>query len=279
MAGRRAREALADITWHVLLAILAAACLMPFWWMLVTSFKTDFEAFIFPPTWIPLEPTLANYARFIEQLPVELFFLNSAKIAILGTAGQLLTSSLAAYGFARLDFPGKNALFLVALSTMMVPATVLIIPLFVIMHRVGWVNTHLPLIVPAALGSAYSTFMLRQYMLSLPAELEDAARIDGCTSFGIYYRIALPLLKPALATVALFTFMALWNDFMGPLIFIEKIEKYTVQLIAAIARGEFYTSQPFLMAIAVFVIMPVMVVFLLLQRYFVQGIALTGIKG
>jgi multiple sugar transport system permease protein len=245
----------------------------------MTSFKTDFEAFLFPPTWFPLEPTLQNYAQFLKTLPVGLFFLNSAKISVLATTGQLITSSLAGYAFARLDFPGRDALFLIAISTMMVPATVLIIPLFVIMYRVGWVGTHLPLIVPASLGSAYSTFMLRQYMQSLPIELEDAARIDGCTSFGIYYRIALPLMKPALATVGLFTFMGLWNDFMGPLIFIEKIDKYTVQLIAAIARGEYYTSQPFLMAIAVFVIVPVMVVFLALQRYFVQGIALTGIKG
>jgi multiple sugar transport system permease protein len=268
-----------DILLTGLLIILSLAALFPFYWMISNSFKTEWEAFQFPPTLYPHDFTWDNYNNLTSNLPFGLFFWNSARIAIIGVVGQLFTSSLAAFGFARLNFPGKDKLFLFVLGTMMVPGIVTIIPLYIIVFNLHWVNTYYPLILPAVLGSSFGTFLLRQYMLSLPIELEDAARIDGCNSFQIYYLIAFPLIKPALATLGVFAFMDLWNDFFGPLIFLDRIELYTVQLGAALARGQWHTDQGLIMAGAVLISIPVLVVFILLQRYFVQGIALTGIKG
>ena len=263
----------------VILIILSLAALFPFYWMVSGSLKTEFEAFQFPPTLYPQEPTLENYQGLTRDLPFGLFYLNTLKIAGLSVLGQLITSSLAGYAFARLEFPGRDKLFLVVLGTMMVPAITTIIPLYILVYQIHWVNTHYPLIVPTMLGSAYGTFLLRQYMLSLPKELEDAARIDGCNTFQVYYKIALPLMKPALATLGLFTFMGQWNDFFGPLIFLDKIELYTVQLGANLAQGQWHTDQPRLMAGSVMITLPVLLVFIFLQRYFVRGINLTGIQG
>ncbi len=264
---------------HGLLILLALSTLAPFWWMVATSFKTEFEALQSPPTWWPQEPTLQFYRDLFVQQPFGLFFLNSIKISFLSVLGQLATSSLAAFGFARLEFKGKHTIFALVLATMMVPYAVTVIPLYIVMHRIGWVNTHWPLIVPAMLGSAYGTFLLRQFMFSLPIELEDAARMDGCSSLGIYWRIALPLMKPALATLGVFGFMASWNEFFGPFIFLDRKHLFTVQLGTALARQQWHTVWPQLMAGSVLVTLPVLVVFLFLQRYFVRGIALTGIKG
>lgn len=263
----------------LVLIVLSLASLFPFYWMVSGSLKTEFEAFQFPPTFYPHEPTLENFQGLTRDLPFGLFYLNTLKIAGLSVLGQLITSSLAGYAFARLDFPGKNKLFLLVLGTMMVPAIITIIPLYILVYPLNWVNTHAPLIIPTMLGSAYGTFLLRQYMLSLPKELEDAARIDGCNSLQIYYYIALPLMKPALATLGLFVFMGQWNDFFAPLIFLDKIDLYTVQLGANLAQGQWHTDQPRLMAGSVMITIPVLIVFIFLQRYFVRGINLTGIQG
>lgn len=268
-----------DVLSTVLLILLSLAALFPFYWMISNSFKTEFETFQFPPTLYPHEFTWENYLALTNTLPFALFFWNSTKISVLGVLGQLFTSSLAAFGFARLKFRGRDKLFLFVLGTMMVPGIVTIIPLYIIVFKLHWVNTYFPLILPAMLGSSFGTFLLRQYMLTLPIELEDAARMDGCNTFQIYYLIAVPLLKPALATLGLFAFMDLWNDFFGPLIFIDKVELFTVQLGATLARGQWHTDQGQIMAGAVMISIPVLLVFVLLQRYFVQGIALTGIKG
>lgn len=273
------REQLTNLVYHFVLIILGLACLFPFYWMVATSFKTEFESFQFPPTFFPQEFIWDNYLDITNGLPFGTFFLNSFKISFFVVFGQLFTSSLAAYGFARLKFAGRDKLFTIILLTMMVPGIVTIIPLYIIVFKLNWVNTHYPLIVPGMLSSAYGTFLLRQFMLSLPLELEDAARIDGCNSFDIYRLIALPLMKPALATLGVFTFMGVWNDFFGPLIFLDKVEMFTVQLGANLARGQWYTSQPRLMAGSVLITIPVLLVFIFLQRYFVRGIALTGIKG
>ena len=272
-------ERIGDAVTTILLILLSLASLFPFYWMVSTAFKTEFEAFQFPPTLYPHEFTTENFQDITTGLPFHLFFLNSLKISLLGIAGQLITSSMAAFAFARLQFPGRDKLFILILATMMVPGITTIIPLYVIIFNVGLVNTHWPLILPAMFGSAYGTFLLRQYMLSLPVELEDAARIDGCTSLRIYWQIALPLMKPALATLGVFGFMGLWNDFFGPLVFLDRLELYTVQVGAALARGQWYTHQPRLMAGSVMITIPVLIVFIFLQRYFVQGISLTGIKG
>ena len=268
-----------DILVTGILIILSLAALFPFYWMISNSFKTEFEAFQYPPTLIPHEFIIENYRSITNDLPFVLFFFNSIKISTLGVLGQLFTSSLAAYAFARLKFPGRDKLFLVVLGTMMVPTIVTIIPLYILVLNLNWVNTHYPLTLPAVLGSSFGTFLLRQYMLSLPAELEDAARIDGCNTFQIYYLIALPLMKPALATLGVFAFLDLWNDFFGPLIFLDRIEMYTVQLGVNLARGQWHTDVPRLMAGSVLITIPMLLVFIFCQRYFVQGISLTGIKG
>jgi ABC-type glycerol-3-phosphate transport system permease component len=278
MSMRTSRRVKKAVT-MLILFVLSIAALFPFYWMVSGSLKTEFETFQFPPTLYPHEPTLANYEGLTRDLPFGLFYINTLKIAGLSVLGQLITSSLAGYAFARLDFPGRDKLFLVVLGTMMVPAVTTIIPLYVLVYQINWVNTHLPLIVPTMLGSAYGTFLLRQYMLSLPKELEDAARIDGCNSLQIYWYIALPLMKPALATLGLFTFMAQWNDFFAPLIFLDRIELYTLQLGANLAQGQWHTDQPRLMAGSVMITLPVLIVFIFLQRYFVRGINLTGIQG
>jgi multiple sugar transport system permease protein len=278
-ASQKRSKRIIDILSTALLTIMSLAALFPFYWMLSNSFKTEFEAFQFPPTLYPQEFTWENYRSLTDDLPFALFFWNSTKISFLGVVGQLFTSSLAAFGFARLKFPGKDMLFLFVLGMMMVPGIVTIVPLYIIVFNLDWVNTYYPLILPSMLGSSFGTFLLRQYMLSLPIELEDAARIDGCNTFQIYYLIVLPLLKPALATLGLFVFMDLWNDFFGPLIFLDKLELFTVQLGAALARGQWHTDQGQIMAGAVMISIPVLLVFIFTQRYFVQGIALTGIKG
>ncbi|MEO8391633.1 MAG: carbohydrate ABC transporter permease [Chloroflexota bacterium] len=277
--GFRTSTRIKKVIITVVLIILSLAALFPFYWMVSGSLKTEFETFQFPPTLYPHEPTLDNYAGITHDLPFGLFYLNTLKIAGLSVLGQLITSSLAGYAFSRLEFPGRDKLFLIVLGTMMVPAIITIIPLYILVYPLNWVNTHNPLIIPAMLGSAFGTFLLRQYMLSLPKELEDAARIDGCNSWQIYYYIALPLMKPALATLALFTFMGQWNDFFAPLIFLDKIDLYTVQLGANLAQGQWHTDQPRLMAGSVMITIPVLIVFLFLQRYFVRGINLTGIQG
>ncbi|MBI2940983.1 MAG: carbohydrate ABC transporter permease [Chloroflexi bacterium] len=276
---RQAVEATRRALTHLLLIVFCASCLVPFWWMVASSFKQDFETFMFPPTWIPLWPTLENYDKVFNSIPFWTFVVNSAKITTLAVGGELFTVSLAAFAFARLQFKGRDAIFMLLLATMMVPGAVTIVPLFVLMHQIGWINTHLPLIIPPMLGSAYGTFLLRQFMLSLPTELEDAARIDGCSSFGVYWRVSLPLMKPALATLGVFAFMGQWNSFFGPLIFLDKVELFTIQLGLALLRGRYYTSWSLLMAGSVLATIPIVVLFVFLQRYFVQGIALTGIKG
>jgi multiple sugar transport system permease protein len=268
-----------DILSITLLTILSITALFPFYWMISSSFKTEWEAFQFPPTLYPHDFTWENYSSILSNWPWSRFFLNSTEISVLGVIGQLFTSSLAAFGFARLKFPGKDKLFLFVLGTMMVPVIVTIIPLYIFVFNLRWVNTYFPLILPAALGSSFGTFLLRQYMLSLPVELEDAARIDGCNSFQIYWFIALPLMKPALATLGVFAFMDLWNDFFGPLIFLDTVDRFTVQLGATLARGQWHTDVGQIMAGAVLISIPMLLVFILLQRYFVQGIAFTGIKG
>ena len=228
-------------------------------------------------------PQFQNYVEAWTTRPFGTYLRNTVFILILNEIAILGSASLCAYGFARIDFPGKNLWFGIVLSTMMLPGVVLMIPTFVIFSRIGWVNTYRPLTIPLFFGGgAFNIFLLRQFFLSLPAELADAARIDGCSEFGIYRRIMLPLAKPALATVAVFTFIGAWNDYMGPLLYLSKDpNKYTVALGLAMFRGAFLgrTRWDLLMAASTMMIIPIIVVFFLAQRYFIQGIAVSGLKG
>ena len=266
-----------------LILILAGSVvlLIPLVWMLSASLKTEAEVFIYPPRWIPKKFLWTNYVRAMTTIKYPLYVRNTVIITVGAMIGEMFSASLVAYGFARLRARGKDFLFLVLLSTLMLPYQVTLVPTYLLFRTLGWLNTYLPLIVPGWLGGgAFFIFLLRQFYGSLPLELDDAAKIDGCSLFGIYWRIMLPLSKPALATVAIFSFFAHWSDFMGPLIYLTKPEMYTLSL-----GLQFYTSAfgnvewNLVMAGTLVSILPPMLVFFLFQKTFVQGIALTGLKG
>ncbi|HNT77823.1 MAG TPA: carbohydrate ABC transporter permease [Anaerolineae bacterium] len=266
-----------------LLVFGAAVMILPFLWLLTSSLKTQLAIFRYPPQWIPNPVRFQNYVEAWTTKPFGVYLRNTALILILNEIAIVGTSSLCAYGFARIEFPGKNFWFGVLLSTMMLPGIVLMIPTFVIFSRLHWVNTYYPLIIPAFFGGgAFNIFLLRQFFRTLPEELTDAARIDGCSEFGIFWRIMMPLAKPALATVAVFTFIGTWNDYMGPLLYLSKDpNKYTVALGLATFRSAFLgrTRWDLLMAASTMMIMPIIVIYFLAQRYFIQGIAVSGLKG
>lgn len=262
---------------HVILYALAIVTVAPFLWMVLTSFKTMSEIFAYPPTWWPENFTFENYEKAFSAAPFGRFYGNSLFVAIAATLGQLVTCSLAAYAFARMQFKGRDVLFYLFLGTMMVPAHVTMIPSFMILHGLGWIDTYLALIVPV-LASAFGTFLLRQFFMTIPKELEEAAFIDGCTRWGVLWRIILPLSKPALATLAIFTFMTVFNDFIWPLIVLNSEDMYTVQLGLAIFRDRYSIEWGNLMAGSVVATLPILLVFFFAQKYFIQGITLSGLK-
>jgi multiple sugar transport system permease protein len=269
-----ARRALA----YLGLVIGSIAMLLPFVWMVSTSLKPDSEVFAYPPIWLPSPPMWENYPKVLELLPFRRYLINTTFVATTVTILEVVTSSLAAYAFARLPFPGRDRLFLLYLGTLMVPGQVTIIPNFLVMSWFGWTNTYLALIIPAAF-TAFGTFLLRQFFLSIPVELEQAARIDGCGYFGIYRHIVMPLSGPGIATLAIFAFMTQWNAFLWPLIVTNSDNYRTLTVGLSYFRGEFATQFNYLMAGTVMNVVPILLVFVCLQRYFVRGIALTGITG
>jgi len=264
---------------YLVLIAGSIAFALPFLWMISTSLKTRMEAVMFPPKWIPYPPHLDAYERMWLTFPFFRFLENTAFITFTSMIGYLFTSTLVGFGFARTNFKGRDFLFVVLLSTMMLPPQVTMIPIFIIFRRLGWINTYYPLIVPAFIGgSPFFIFLMRQYIMTLPRELDDAARIDGCNSFRIYWNILMPLCKPAIATVAVFAFVSGWNDFMGPLIYLQTPEKMTIAVGLRLFVGQFSTDLPAMMAGSFVTVLPLIVTFFLAQNYFVQGIALTGLK-
>ena len=262
-----------------LLAILGVLFALPFVWLVSTSLKTDSQLFVMPPIWIPDPIKWSNYRNALNYIPFWLYFKNTLTIAVPSTIGMLISSSLVAYGFSRVQWPGRDAVFILVLATMMLPYQVTMIPLFIVFRNLGWVGTFKPLIIPSFFGGPFYIFLLRQFYLTLPMELSDAAKIDGCSELGIYRRIILPLSKPALSTVALFSIMAYWNDFLAPLIYLEDDSKYTLALGLQQFQRQFGMEWAMLMATSVVVTLPIIVLFFLTQKTFVQGIALTGMKG
>jgi multiple sugar transport system permease protein len=265
--------------WTVLLlgAILMMAPLM---WMVSSSFKVEQRVFEFPPQLIPDPFCPQNYVDALTYKPFDVYLRNTTFLVVMHELAVILAASFCGYGFARLGFPGRDFWFIVVLSTMMVPYVVILVPQFVIFSRLQWVDTFLPLIVPPFFGGgAFNIFLMRQFFRTIPEELADAARIDGCNEFTIYSRIMMPLAKPALVTIAIFTFLGTWNDFMGPLLYITSPEKYTVSIGLATFRGVLRTRWDLLMAASTAMTLPVLVVFFLAQGYFVQGVVLTGLKG
>lgn len=276
-AANRLRHILVESGFFVVMALLAVAFALPLIWMVLTSLKEGSEVLTIPPTWLPDQPQWHNYVDAFQT--VKRFLWNSTYLAVLNVVGLLTVSSLAAYGFARLDFGGRDLAFSLLLSTAMVPGIVYLIPQYILFLEIGWIDTHFPLWVPRVMTPVVPTFLLRQFFKTLPRDLEDAAKIDGASTFEIYWRIMLPQVKPGLAAVGVFTFLDSWNDLFGPLIFINSIEKQTLPVALALYRGEFFTETTLLMAAATITIAPVILIFVLSQRYFIQGIALTGLKG
>lgn len=250
----------------------------PFLWVISTSLKSYSELIMRPFAIIPEKILWINYLEVFKVVPFLLYIFNTVKISLLCTVGVLITSSMSAYAFARLRFPGRDLLFVVYLATMMIPRQVTLIPIFILMRDYNLVDTHAALILPS-LVNAYGTFLLRQFFLTVPMELEEAAIIDGCGYFGRFTRVLLPLSKPALATLGIFTLLLAWNDYLYPLVFINSPHKRTLTLGLAIFRGDVDIQWNLLMAGTFISILPMMVAFLLAQRYFVKGIALTGLKG
>lgn len=272
---RRARGALALIP----LAATAVVMLMPVYLMLLAALRPAARAFAYPPELLPTGLTLANFPEaLLRLLPFPLYLRNTVVIAVLVIVGELLACSLVGYGFARFRFPGRDVLFVVLLSTLMVPLIVRLVPLFVLFQRLGWINTFLPLVVPSFFGTPLFIFLMRQHFLTIPTELLDAARIDGASEIGIWWRIMLPLSKPVLAAIAIFAFQSTWNDFLGPLVFLQRNEVRTVILGLYGLMGMF-ADWHLVMAAVVATVAPMIAVFLLFQSFFVKGIAVTGLKG
>lgn len=274
----RSRDVIAKVVLYALLGGGLVVMIGPFLWMLVGSFKPEAEIRRDPPTWLPNDPTLANYGTLFDRLDFPTYFTNSAVVAILTTVGNLLFCSAAGYALAKLAFPGKRVLFVVVLGTIMVPSIVTIVPLFVLTSNLGLVNTLAGLILPF-LAQAFGVFLMRQFITSIPNDLLEAARIDGASELRIYARIVLPLCRPALATLGILTFLASWNNFLWPLVSATTEDTYTLPVALALySIGQNRTDYDILLAGSVVVVLPVLLVFVLLQRHFVRGIATTGLK-
>ena len=263
---------------YVALTALALVLMLPFLWMVSTSLADQFEVYSYPPKLWPSQPHWDNYAKALTQLPFGRFFLNSLVMSLGTVGGQLLICSMAAYGFARLRFAGKGVVFGSYLATMLIPQIVLVIPLFLVVQAFGWMNTYWALIVPFV-NSVWGIFLLRQFFLTLPRELEEAARLDGASEWTIFTRIILPLSKPALATLAIFAFISTWQSFLWPLIVTDSMSMRPVEVGVAMFSTLYTTNLPYQMAAAVTVTLPIIVVFLVAQRYFIRGIALSGVRG
>jgi multiple sugar transport system permease protein len=277
--ARPGRRVLRSIGAHSALILGAVVFGFPFFWMVSTAFKNGPETIGLPPQLLPGELRWVNFSLAISFAGLWTGFRNSALLVAISLVGELLVDSMVAYSFARLRWPGRNICFVLMLATMMLPSAVTMVPLFIVFKQLGWINTYLPLVVPAFLGHPFYIFLLRQFYTTIPRELEDAARIDGASIPQIFSRIMLPLVGPALAAVGIFTFRATWNDFMGPLIYLDSPHLRTMALALWSFRQESGTEWNMLMAASTMMTLPMIAIFFLFQRYFTQGITLTGIKG
>ncbi|CVI59008.1 MULTISPECIES: carbohydrate ABC transporter permease [Rhizobium/Agrobacterium group] len=268
----------ATIGIYLTVIVVTIVMLLPFAWMLSASLKLSRDVFAFPIEWIPSQPRWENYVEIWTKIPLALFIYNTSKLTIIVTLLQLLTSSFAAYAFAKLHFPYKNTLFLGYIATIAMPWQVYMVPQFLLMREFGLNNTHLALIFLQAF-TAFGVFLMRQFYMSIPNELCEAARIDGMNEYQIWAKIMLPLSKPALSTLTIFTFVTTWNDFMGPMIYLTKTELKTIQIGLRMFISQYSAEYGLIMAASVVALIPVLVVFLALQRFFVEGVASTGLKG
>jgi multiple sugar transport system permease protein len=279
-SGRKPGASTAQtILLHIVLAIGAFMMVFPFIWMILTSLKDFSQAFLIPPKIIPDPWVFENYPRSLQALPFGRAYFNSIYITLIVVVMTLLTASMAGYAFAKIQFPGREFLFLLFLATLMIPYQVTIIPLYLIMRQIGWVDTHLALIIPGALFNAFAVFLLRQFIRGIPRELEEAAIVDGAGRFTIYWRIVLPLLVPALSALAIFVFLGSWNSFFHPLIFLSTPDLFTVPLMLDQFRGQYTVDWTLLMAGSAIAVIPVLIVYMIGQRQIIEGITLTGLTG
>ncbi|HEV8635492.1 MAG TPA: carbohydrate ABC transporter permease [Chloroflexota bacterium] len=280
LARRSVRARLARAGVHLALLAVAGVSLLPLAYMVSTSLKAEGLEYEVPIRWIPDPIVWRNYAQAFTSVPTLTFLRNTLAVALLTIVGELLTGSLAAYGFARLRFPGRNVLFMLMLSTLMLPYFVTMIPLFVLFRTLGWTNTLLPLIVPSFFGGRpIAIFLMRQFFLTLPTELDDAAKIDGAGFFRVWWSILLPLTRPALATVAILALVYHWNDFLAPLIYLNSTDNFTLALGIRLFRDQYRTFFNLTMAYATMMTLPILMVFFLFQKYFIRGISMTGLTG
>lgn len=278
LSGRKARSFTGKALVYLIMSAMAVTMVIPFVWMLSGSLKTEATLFTLPIKLFPDNPRWSNYAEVWTRVPYGMFYINTAKIAVFSTLGQLLVCSLGAYALARINFPHRDKIFLLFLATLMIPSQVTMIPQYQLMRTFGLNNKHGALIL-LRLFSPFGIFMLRQFFLSIPMALSESARIDGCNEFNIYQKIILPLSKPALATLTVFTFMGAWNDFMGPLIYLNDKNLFTLQIGVRYFQQLYGTEYTLVMAATSLSLIPVIIVYLFAQRYFIEGVAASGIKG
>jgi multiple sugar transport system permease protein len=287
IAAYRARpmsaERLGRVFWrgliYVLTVVLAVIFTFPFFWMVSSSVKPPSEIMAMPPKWIPSTIVLSSYVSPFTNLPFLLFYRNTVFVTLMGMLGVLLSSSLVAFAFARMRWPGRDKFFILMLATLMVPNHVTLIPTYVFYSKLDWINTFLPLLVPEWTGSPFIIFLMRQYMMTIPLEMDDAARIDGCGWFRLYSRIIVPLSWPVIGVAAIYSFTYHWNAFERPLIYLNRLELFTVPLGMAVLKSRYSTDFGAMMAMATVSIIPVLIVFFLAQRYFIQGVVVSGVKG
>ena len=279
MSARRVRREIVNGLIHIGMILLGLTFLMPLLWVMSTSLKYRTQVFIQPIQWIPTDPQFVNYPEVFRLVTFGNFIVNSFYVTIMGTLGAVLSSVTVAFALSRIRWPGRNIVFAVLLATLMLPGIVTLVPVFVMFSRIGWVGSFYPLWVPSWFGGAFYIFLIRQYMMTLPIELDEAARIDGASHFRVLWQVIVPLCGPAIASVAIFAFLAHYNDFLGPLIYISKTEMYTLPLGLYLIQGRYGNYWHLVMAASMMSITPVIVLFFLAQRYFVQGIQFTGLAG
>lgn len=279
MKRSRRRAFLGALAAHTALLTIGLCFALPFYWLVVTSLKPDDQVFQMPPVWWPSPVRWDNFPRALQYVPFATYTLNTLRICALSVIGTILSCSLVAYSLARIRWPGRDWVFLSLLATMILPAQVTMVPTFTVFKWLGWIGTSLPLVVPSFFGSAFFIFLLRQFFMTIPQELSDAARIDGCSELAVYWRVVLPLARPALATVGLFTFIGAWNDFLGPLLYLNDERSYTLALGLQRFVSQHGAEWSMLMAATTVMTLPIVVIFFFAQRTFIQGVTLTGIKG
>jgi ABC-type sugar transport system, permease component len=279
MSRKRSRkDSLRTLVTYILLLLIVVVTVLPFVWMLSASLKNQATIFQHSMQFIPEKPLWSNYTDVWKKVPFGTFYWNTIKITILSTVGSLISASLAAYAFAKLKFPGNNKLFLLYLATMMIPSQAIMIPQFTIMKHLNLINSHWALIL-LHLFNPYGVFLLRQFFIQLPNDLNEAARIDGCSELGIFTRVILPLAKPALVTLGIFSMLGSWNEFLHPLIYLSKEKLYTIQLGIRYFQQINGSDYPLIMAATAMSLVPIILIYLFAQRYFIEGIAVTGTKG